>query len=147
MVRVSLIAVMLLVACNRHEAKPPPPKPTEPRQTAKVGSPVARGTLKRPKVETAYGVVVAAGSDLVALEKLAREKGPHLEVTRALIAGLFNDEQLTFLTKDLPQADVDRVKASAAVLMLHGTGTDGLKLARELAASRAMSSMPRTAGC
>jgi uncharacterized protein YegJ (DUF2314 family) len=94
---------------------------------------VTRGTLKRSHVETTYGVIVPAGADVGALEKLVRDRNPSFELERTSFADLFTATQLQFVTKDMSKADVDRLKASSAVIAVSSAGNDGIKLTRELA--------------
>ena len=133
MVRVSVLAAMLLVACKQTESPPPELKPAATSPSSKVGSPLAPGALKRTHVKTSYAVVMPAGSDVAALEKLARAKSPHVEVTRVSVADMFNDEQLAFMKKALPQPEAEAVTGAAAVIRLRSSGSDGMKVARELA--------------
>ena len=69
------------------------------------------------------------------LERLAHEKGPTLKVTRESLGTIFSEHQLEFLTKDLPAAEASDLKATAGVILLRGSGTDGMKLAKQLAAA------------
>lgn len=66
-------------------------------------------------------------------ERLVHRKGPDLDVTRAPLAGLFSDAQLALATKKLSPADADALKTSQTVILLRGSGTDGMKLAKEVA--------------
>lgn len=136
MVRLPLVVgASLLLACKAHDSPTPQPKSIDQRATPKVGMPVARGTLKRPSVTTAYGVAVAAGSQLEDLQKLARQAGPTLDVTRSSLGELFSAEQLEFLSERLSEADAEGLKQSPGVILLRGSGTDGIKLARQVASA------------
>lgn len=135
MVRLPLVvAISLLVACKAHHSPAPQPKPTDQR-TSDVGQPVARGTLKRSHVTTMYGVAVAAGSRLEDLQKLAHQAAPTLEVTRSTLGELFSDEQLEFLLPRLSDSDAEGLEHSPGVIVLRGSGTDGLKVARQVASA------------
>jgi uncharacterized protein YegJ (DUF2314 family) len=134
MVRLSLVVVALLVACKQKESVPVAPQPTaQPTRTPKVGAPVARGTLRRTKVETMYAVVAPGGADLAALERLAQKKGSAVEVKRMALTDVFSDEHLAFVTRDFSPAEADAVKKSSGMIVLHVSGTDAMKLAREIA--------------
>lgn len=127
-----LLVAVLLVACTRHESPPALLEQKKPMPPG-IGQSVAHGTLRRARVETEYGVAVPAGSDVAALEKLARTRGPDLEVTRTTLTDMLSDEQLAVVTKSLERADADGLKASSAVILLRGSGTDAMALARKIA--------------
>lgn len=123
MVRLSVAVVLLLVGC----------RPARPPAAPATPAPTARASLKRAHVETSYAVAVAAGADVAALEKLARERGPSLAVSRATLAELVSDDALALLARGLSAADLDGLRASPVVIVLRGAGSDGVKLAREIA--------------
>jgi uncharacterized protein YegJ (DUF2314 family) len=85
-------------------------------------------------IETAYGVVLAKGSDVGALEKRARSKGYEVDraPSSATIADVFSDEQLSLVTKHLSADDVAGLKSPGGILMVTARGTDGLAVARDL---------------
>lgn len=131
------VVAMTLVACSGRD-EPTAPAVTAPAVTApatppKAGAPVAPRTLKLAKVETEYAVAVPAGADLAALEKLAHDKAPAATVSRKTVAALFDDDQLGFLTRDLPAAEARGLTAATDTIVLHGAGTDGMALAKQLA--------------
>jgi uncharacterized protein YegJ (DUF2314 family) len=128
----TLVVVCGLVACKGSEPSPQPENKKDSVSASKVGTLVNPGTLKLAKVETELAVVVAAGEDVAALEKRAREKGPKLEITRATLPELFSADGLTFLTRELSPTEAERVKASAGVIVVRGSGANGLELTREL---------------
>ena len=136
MVRVSVIAALLAVSCKAKESAAPPP-PTPKAEVAPTmptpGALVSPGTLKRATIETDYGIAVPPGSNLAELEKLARKRSANVTMTRASISEIFTGEQLAFLTEELAPADASGVKGSQTVILLRGTGTAGMKVARELA--------------
>ena len=133
MLRLGLIAAFVLVACKARE--PAPPQSKSQPVAAKPDALVARGTLERANVETGYGVALAAGSDPAALEQLARKKGgARFEVTRTTVTELLGPDYFAFLADRMAPADVAGLKASPAVIVIRGSGTDPIKLVRELGA-------------
>ena len=132
MLRSSVVALLVLVACKDREAKPAvaPAIATKPA----VGVAVAPGTMRWSPVETAYGVAVPSG-DVAALVRLARDKRPNVDVETSTVRERFDAEQLAYLETDVAPNDFAALMKSTAYLVVSGKSDRPVELARELASA------------
>jgi hypothetical protein len=144
MVRVLLLVSMFVVGCKDKQAQAPaakapqPESHPQPTQLAaavprKDGTPVAPGMLHKTTADSTYGVALGSGQDVAKLQQLAKDKGPSFDVEQVALKYLFTEDRLAGATTHMPAEQVAALKASPQVLVIHGSGSDGLKLGRDTA--------------